>query len=55
MFWGMGNLNLVYIKANIATKLCFDGFFGFLGGKLGSKIVDEGLNKILKQKFFGVV
>ena len=40
--------------ANVAIKLCFDSFFRFLGGKLGSKIGDEGLNQILKHKYFGV-
>ena len=40
---------------NFAQKLCFDSFFRFLGDKLGSKIGDEGSNKILKQKYFGGV
>ena len=55
MFWGMGNLNLGLIKTNFAIKFCFDSSFRFLGRKLGSKIGDEGLNKILKQQYFGVV
>ena len=47
LIWGL-------IKDNFAIKLCFDSFFRFLG-KLGSKIGDKGLNKILKQKYFWVV
>ena len=40
--------------ANVAIQLCFDSFFMFFLGKLGSKVGYEGLNKILKQKYFGV-
>ena len=38
--WGL-------IKANFAQKLSFNSFFRFFGGKLGSKIGDKELNKIL--------
>ena len=41
MFLGMGNLNLGFIKANFAIKLCFYSFLGFFwvnwGQKLGMK------------------
>ena len=52
MFWNMWNLNLGLIKANFAIKLCFNSIFSFLGGKLGVKNQGEGLNKILKQKYW---
>ena len=42
--WGIQIWDL--IKDNFAIKFCFNSFFRFLGGKLGSKIGDEGLNKI---------
>ena len=52
---GESKFGVILIETNFAIKLCFNSFFRFLEGKLRSIIGSEGLNKISKQKYFGVV